>query len=79
MGLQPEVMGLGVYFSASHGSTETLRFLSESHKCAVVTVIISSENVEDLMAFQCASLLSYAKTHSDLLEPDIIGAISVRD
>lgn len=78
MGLQPEVMELRVYFSASHGSTEILRFLSESHKCAVVTVIVPLENV-DLLALQCASLPFYAKTHLDLLEPDIIGAISVRD
>lgn len=79
MGLQPEVVGFEVFFSASYGSTEILRFLSKSRKCAVVTIIVPLENAEDLLALQCASLLFYSKTHSDLLEPDIIGAISVRD
>lgn len=79
MGLQPEVLGFGFFFSASYGSTEILRFLSESRKCAVVTVIVPLENAEDLLALQCASLLFYSKTHSDLLEPDVLGAISVRD
>lgn len=71
--------GLGFFFSTAYGSNEILRFLSESHKHAVVTVIVPLENAEVLLALQCASSLFYSKTHSDLLELDIIGAISVSD
>lgn len=79
MGLQPEVVGFWVSFSASYGSTEILRFLAQSRKCAVVTVIVPLEDAKDLLALQCASVLFYSETHSDLVEPDVIGAISVRD
>jgi len=78
MGLQPEAWGLGFFFfSAAYGSTEMLRFLSESRKWAVVTVIAPLENA-DLLALQCTPLLFYSKTHSDLLEPDFIGTVSVK-